>query len=74
MQADREKTAVLVSMPSEVEAALLVQALESRGIAAQATGTLTSGFRAEAPGQVKILVHQEDLSKAYEILCELRKG
>ena len=34
MQADREKTAVLVSMPSEVEAALLVQALESRGIAA----------------------------------------
>ncbi len=50
MQRGHEKTAVLVSMPSEAEAALLVQALRSRGIPAEAVGALTSGFRAEAPG------------------------
>lgn len=73
MQADREENAVLVSMPTEAEAAMLVQLLESRGIMAKAVGGLTSGFRAETPGQVKILVHQENLSAAREILREIQK-
>jgi hypothetical protein len=74
MRVNRDENAVLVSLPTEAEAAMLVQLLESRGIMAKTVGGLTSGFRAEAPGQVKILVHNEDLSKAREILSERRKA
>lgn len=72
MRTDRE-VVVLVSVPTEVEAVLLVQTLEANGITAQVTGALTSGFRAEAPGQVQVLVHQENLSKARDVLRENRR-
>jgi hypothetical protein len=67
-----ESTAVLVSMPTEAEAVLLIQALHSHGIAAQAVGALTSGFRAEAPGQVQTLVRTDDMAAAQAIMRELR--
>ena len=68
------ETAVLISLPSEYEAVLMVQALEARGISAHADGALTSGFRAEAPGEVKVIVQQSDLTEAREFLRELGKA
>lgn len=61
---------LVVSVPSEVEAAAIVSVLAEQGIAAKATGGLTAGFRAEAPGEVGILVAVDDLPRATEILDE----
>lgn len=65
---------VLVSMPSEPQAAILVAALEGEGIRAEMWGVLTSGFRADVPGDVKVLVLSEDLQKAQAILAEHENG
>lgn len=65
-------TTVLAVVRTEPEAAMMVQALESHGIPAQYVGALTSGFRAEVPGGVSVIVHTENLEKAREILLALR--
>ena len=65
---------VLALMPSEPQAAILVAALEGEGIRAEMSGTLTSGFRADAPGDVKILVMPEDVQRAQAILDEHENG
>jgi len=59
---------VLTTRPSETLAVLLVGALEQEGIRAMMAGQLTSGMRAEAPGQVRILVRSEDLEQARMVL------
>ena len=74
MQASDGAVTIQKSLPSEYEAILMVQALEARGIGAQAAGALTSGFRAEAPGEVQVVVRQADLAAAREVLRELGKG
>jgi len=74
MEPIRGETAVLISLPTEYEAVLMVQALEARGIQAYADGALTSGFRAEAPGEVKVIVRQSNLVAARAFLCELGKS
>ena len=56
---------------SEIEAAIIVTALEEQGFKAQMSGQLTSGFRAEAPGEVRVLVRRGDLQRAEETLREL---
>lgn len=61
---------VLTMLPSEAQAAILVAALAGDGIHAEMSGTLTSGFRAEAPGDVKILVTVQDFDRAQKILNE----
>lgn len=53
---------------SEVEAAIMRGALEAEGIPAWVVGGLTSGFRAEAPGQAKLLVRAADEARAREVL------
>ncbi len=63
-----EDLAILTTKPNEMEAALLVNALESAGIKAVATGAFTSMFKAEAPGYVAIHVRQSDLEKARTLL------
>ena len=65
---------VLTSLPSEAQAAILVAALVGDGIHAEMSGTLTSGFRAEAPGNVKVLVMPDDYERAQEILKENENG
>ncbi|HAI13611.1 MAG TPA: hypothetical protein DCM28_18035 [Phycisphaerales bacterium] len=61
---------VLVSLPSEPQAAILIAALEGEGIQAAMWGELTSGFRADAPGYVKVLVKPQDLEAAQAVLAE----
>jgi hypothetical protein len=64
---------VLTSLPSEPPAALLVGRLRNEGIRAEMSGMLTSGFRADAPGSVQILIRPEDAERARELLAEWHK-
>jgi len=59
-------------VPSEMEAAAIVDALAEHGIRARAVGGYTSGFRAEAPGDVKVVVGRADMARAEEVLAEIR--
>ena len=55
---------------NEIEAALIVASLADEGIHAEAVGGLTSGFRAEAPGDVTIIVRGEDAERARAFLAD----
>jgi len=63
-----EQVVPLTSAPSEMEAGIILAALEDNGIKATMSGVYTAGFRAEAPGQVQILVSQQDLARAQQVL------
>lgn len=58
----------LTTAATEWEAAMVVNRLQSAGIAASATGGFTAGFRAEAPGVVNVLVDSRDRDKALEVV------
>ncbi|MEM8947473.1 MAG: hypothetical protein AAGD11_20025 [Planctomycetota bacterium] len=62
----------LVSVTTDLEAAMIVSALAAQNVDATTTGSFTAGFRAEAPGEVQVLVRKRDLPKAIELLEELR--
>ncbi len=47
---------VVAEYPHEFTATLAKQALEAEGIPCQLLGIHTAGFRAEAPGMVKLMV------------------
>ncbi|MEX2092677.1 MAG: DUF2007 domain-containing protein [Pirellulales bacterium] len=63
-----EHVVPVYSTPNELEAGVIVAALEEAGIKSTMSGVYTAGFRAEAPGQVQILVAQEDLARAQEVI------
>ena len=65
---------VLTSVMTEPEAAIIIDALEHDGVDARAVGGLTSGLRAEAPGEVRILVRHGDVERARELLDKYRQG
>lgn len=62
----------LVALADEFEATTIANLLREQGIPAQATGGFTSGFRAEAPGDVRVVVFQRDLERARSLLAEIR--
>jgi hypothetical protein len=66
-----EHLVLLESTATEMEAGVIVAALEQGGIQATMTGTYTAGFRAEAPGWVKILVAENDLWQARTVLRDV---
>lgn len=68
MADDPQRPVVLTTVETEGEAAMIVSALGERGIQARSIGGLSSGFRAEAPGGVKVLVRQADLEQAQAVL------
>ena len=68
------QVSLLTSVPNEMEAGIIVGGLEERGIKATMSGVYTSGFRAEAPGWVQILVAEQDLAAAQAVLDEVRTG
>lgn len=73
MSADPHSPQRLTRVTTEAEAAAIVTALQAQGIRATATGGYTAGFRAEAPGYVTVLVRQQDLAAAQQVLAELRQ-
>jgi hypothetical protein len=68
-----EMTTTLVHVPTEGEAATIVEALKAAGIAATMTGGFTAGFIAEAPGDISINVFENDREKAEKILRAFEK-
>ena len=68
-----QRTVVVARVPTEPEAALIVAQLKNAGIRAGLVGALTSTFRAEAPGEVKVIVLEEDAEKAVEFLRKERR-
>ncbi len=68
MSQDPKRPVELTTCATESEAAILIATLDAEGITAQMVGGLTSGLRAEAPGGVTVLVHEENLEKAKEVL------
>jgi hypothetical protein len=64
----------LISAPNEMEAGIIVATLEDNGIRATITGQTTSGFRAEAPGWVQVLVAEEDVPRAEALLDKIDQG
>ncbi len=57
---------------SEIEAASIVSALRNEGVAAESSGGITGGFRAEAPAAIWVLVDESDAARAREIIESLR--
>ena len=70
MQESDDNIVTLAFFPTEVEATMIADELKREGIQAEPAGILTAGFRAEAPGRVKILVHESDLEQAKKLLDE----
>jgi len=71
IQSDLNNPTTLAQYCSEVEAAVILAALSESGIQGTTTGSFTTGFQAEAPGDVAIVVRQSDLPRAIEVLAEL---
>lgn len=65
--------AELVSLPTEAQAMIVVGALDNEGIKSTAVGGYTAGFKAEAPGWVKVMVAEEDLPVAQNTLAKLKQ-
>lgn len=70
MQETDDNIVTLAFFSTEVEATLIADELKREGIQAEPAGILTAGFRAEAPGRVKVLVHERDFDKAKALLDE----
>ncbi len=65
--AREDKLVTLATFDTEIQATLVANELKSQGVQAEPSGTFTAGFRAEAPGSVKVLVHDHDLARAQAI-------
>jgi len=63
----------LISTPTELEAQVIAGALVNRGLPAKAVGGFTAGFKAEAPGEVQVLVPGERLEEAMRLLADIRQ-
>lgn len=63
---------VLQSVPTEFEAALIVDALREHGIRAAAVGGHLAGYQAAAPGLVSIVVEAENAHRAAELLAQAK--
>lgn len=72
MKDDPQSPVRIASVPSDVEAAAIVTALAAHGIEAKATGGFSSGFRAEAPGEIGVVVRAADCETAAKLLAEIR--
>jgi hypothetical protein len=66
-----EHVIVIASAPNELEAGVIVAALEEEGIKSTMAGAAAGVFRIGVPGDVQVLVAQEDAARAKEIV---RKG
>jgi len=62
---------VLTSVRNDLEAAPLLAALDRLGIETTTTGGFTADFRAEVPGEVRIVVKHKDFARAKAALEHL---
>jgi hypothetical protein len=69
-----EPSEVLTSLPSEMEASIVVGALEADGIRARLAGDFTAKLRVGVPSWVQVLVFDEDLERAQAVLEQVKQG
>ena len=74
MTTDPNNPERVASVRTEMEANLIAGMLEEQGIEASVTGGFTSGFKAEAPGDVHVSVRNSDLARARGLLEEIRSA
>ncbi len=74
MTSDPNSPTVVYSAENAIEAGAIATALEAEGIETTTTGSYTSGFQAEAPGTVQVVVRQSQAEKARTILDRLERG
>lgn len=67
-----EELTSLIHVPTESEAAPIVDALKVAGISATMTGGFTAGFIAEAPGDISIQIFKRDEAAAAEVLRQFK--
>ncbi len=67
------KAVPVAACTTELEASMIASGLNERGIEARVVGGATAGFRAEAPGVAKVLVHADDLAEALRLIAEIRE-
>ncbi len=68
------KAVELTVVADEIQATMLIAELAAAGIKAASCGNLTAGLRAEVPGGVHILVGDQDLEKAQELLKTINEN
>ncbi len=74
MTDDANDLVVLTTTLTEVEGAVIVAALSGEGVEAVIDGGAIAGFKAEAPGGVRVIVRQVDAERAREILRSIREN
>ena len=67
---DKESVVTLAVFTEDMLAQMLAEALEAAGIQCEIEGGITSGFRAEAPTVVKVIIHRTDEVKAKAVFEE----
>ncbi len=72
MNHDPNAPVSLVKVATEIEANIIVGQLQLRGIESKAIGGFVSGFKAEAPGDVSVVVKLSDLARTQSALDEIR--
>jgi hypothetical protein len=72
MSEEEDRLDVVARVQTEVEGALIVQRLKECDIDARAVGGFTAGFRAEAPGDVAVVVRHADFDRAAAVLEEFK--
>ncbi|MGI9445064.1 MAG: putative signal transducing protein [Rubripirellula sp.] len=70
---DDAKLVTVAERDLESAALILVSVLKDAGIRAIATGGFTAGFRAEAPGAVKVQTFEVDAERARQVISEIRE-
>lgn len=68
VMADPNQPVIVTIAANEIEASLIIARLQANDIDAYTEGALTSGFRAEIPGGVRVMVRQENLERAQQII------
>lgn len=68
MSTSIENLVTLTELSTDLEAAMIIAALEREGIEAFMKGEYTAGFRAEAPSWPKVEVRESDYERARAIL------
>ena len=69
---DDARLVTVAERPTEASAAIVVAVLKDAGRRAVATGGFTAGFRAEAPGWVRVKTFEHDAERARQIIAEIR--
>jgi hypothetical protein len=70
---DPNRPDTLLSVSTEIEAAAIVTALAEYGIQALTVGGYISGFKAEVPSSVAVVVKRADFDPAKQALTEIRQ-